>query len=223
MVRTAHSGRSGPRARTTIEGLCHPTSRAHDPVAIVDNVVTIGSKYVNMADINVTALKQRRPTYDPDGEPIWDVIELLFFAYRDFVGDPDEVLSKFGFGRAHHRVLHFVNRNPGMKVAELLDLLRITKQSLGRVLKQLVDQGYVLQKEGEQDRRQRLLHVTDKGRALALQLANLQTARIAAALGELGPGAHETARRFLAAMIDAEDRAGVLEFIERANQASRRS
>jgi len=223
MVRTAHPGHSGPRARTTIEGLCHPTSRAHDPVAIVDNVVTIGSKYVNMADINVTALKQRRPTYDPDGEPIWDVIELLFFAYRDFVGDPDEVLAKFGFGRAHHRVLHFVNRNPGMKVAELHDLLRITKQSLGRVLKQLVDQGYVLQKEGEHDRRQRLLHVTDKGRALALQLANLQTARIAAALGDLGPGAHETARRFLAAMIDAEDRARVLEFIERANQAFRRS
>ena len=195
----------------------------HDPFAVIDDGVTIGSKYVNMADINVTALKQRQPTYDPDAEPIWDVIELLFFAYRDFVGDPDEVLAKFGFGRAHHRVLHFVNRNPGMKVAELLDLLRITKQSLGRVLKQLVDQGYVLQKEGEQDRRQRLLHVTDKGRALALQLANLQTARIAAALGELGPGAHETARRFLAAMIDAEDRAGVLEFIERANQASRRS
>jgi len=195
----------------------------HDPFAVIDDGVTIGSKYVNMADINVTALKQRQPTYDPDAEPIWDVIELLFFAYRDFVGDPDEVLAKFGFGRAHHRVLHFVNRNPGMKVAELLDLLRITKQSLGRVLKQLVDQGYVLQKEGEQDRRQRLLHVTDKGRALALQLANLQTARIAAALGELGPGAHETARRFLAAMIDTEDRAGVLEFIERANQASRRS
>src|SRR5215831_13539858 len=154
-----------------------------------------------------------------DSDPVWDIIELLFFAYRDFVGDPDEVLAKFGFGRAHHRVLHFVNRNPGMKVAELLDLLRITKQSLGRVLKQLVDQGYVIQREGEQDRRQRLLHVTDKGRALALQLADLQTARIAAALAELGPGAHETARRFLAAMIDAEDRAGVLEFIERANQA----
>ena len=146
-----------------------------------------------MADINVTAIKSRRPAQDaPAREPIWDLIELLFFAYRDFVGDPDEVLAKFGFGRAHHRVLHFVNRNPGMKVAELLDLLRITKQSLGRVLKQLVDQGYVLQKEGEQDRRQRLLHVTDKGRALALQLADLQTARIAAALGELGPGAHET-------------------------------
>ena len=73
------------------------------------------------------------------GEPIWDLIELLFFAYRDFVSDPDHVLEKFGFGRAHHRVLHFVNRNPGMKVADLLETLRITKQSLGRVLKQLVD------------------------------------------------------------------------------------
>src|SRR5215467_61311 len=197
----------------------------HDPFAEARPLVTIKPKYVNMAD--VTALPASRTAGAEPGragesdEPIWDLIELLFFAYRDFVGDPDEVLAKFGFGRAHHRVLHFVNRNPGMKVAELLDLLRITKQSLGRVLKQLVDQGYVLQKEGEHDRRQRLLHVTDKGRALALQLANLQTARIAAALGELGPGAHETARRFLAAMIDAEDRAGVLEFIERANQASR--
>jgi DNA-binding MarR family transcriptional regulator len=176
-----------------------------------------------MADINVTAIKPRRPTDAPDPEPIWDVIELLFFAYRDFVGDPDEVLAKFGFGRAHHRVLHFVNRNPGMKVADLLDLLRITKQSLGRVLKQLVDQGYVIQKEGAHDRRQRLLHVTDKGRALALQLASLQTQRIASALAELGPGSREAARQFLAAMIDAEDRAGVLEFIERANQARRRT
>jgi DNA-binding MarR family transcriptional regulator len=196
---------------------------AHDPVAITGNGVTIRSKYVNMADINVTAIKQRRPTDAPDQEPIWDVIELLFFAYRDFVGDPDEVLAKFGFGRAHHRVLHFVNRNPGMKVADLLDLLRITKQSLGRVLKQLVDQGYVIQKEGAHDRRQRLLHVTDKGRALALQLASLQTQRIASALAELGPGSREAARHFLAAMIDAEDRAGVLEFIERANQTRRRA
>src|SRR5580692_7710641 len=71
-------------------------------------------------------------------EPYWDLIELLFFAYRDFVGDPDQVLERLSFGRAHHRVLHFVNRNPGMKVAELLDVLKITKQSLGRVLKQTI-------------------------------------------------------------------------------------
>src|SRR5215218_1099349 len=124
-------------------------------------------------------------------EPIWDVIELLFFAYRDFIGDPDDALAKFGFGRAHHRVLHFVNRNPGMKVAELLDILKITKQSLGRVLKQLIDQGYVLQKEGAKDRRQRLLYVTGKGEALAMKLAAMQTARITRALSELGPNAHD--------------------------------
>ena len=85
------------------------------------------------------------------------LIELLFFAYRDFVSDPDEILGQFGFGRAHHRVLHFVGRDPGMTVQQLLDILRITKQSLGRVLKELIDKGYVYQREGETDRRQRLL------------------------------------------------------------------
>src|SRR5437016_10306779 len=138
-----------------------------------------------MADLTVT-LPPERSARASDlaataDEPIWDIIELLFFAYRDFVGDPDHVLGKFGFGRAHHRVLHFVNRNPGIKVADLLDILKITKQSLGRVLKQLVDQGYVVQQEGANDRRQRLLHVTAKGEALALKLAGLQTARIARA------------------------------------------
>src|SRR6202040_2863463 len=152
-------------------------------------------------------------------DPIWDVIELLFFAYRDFIADPDDVLSKFGFGRAHHRVLHFVNRNPGMKVAELLDILKITKQSLGRVLKQLIDQGYVVQKEGANDRRQRLLYVTAKGETLAMKLAGLQTARIARALSELGPNAHETACRFLAGMIDADDRDHVLRLIPDADRA----
>jgi DNA-binding MarR family transcriptional regulator len=159
---------------------------------------------------------------DPaSNEPIWDIIELLFFAYRDFVGDPDEVLSKLAFGRAHHRVLHFVNRNPGMKVADLLEILNITKQSLGRVLKQLVDQGFVVQKEGAQDRRQRLLYVTPKGEALALKLAGLQTARIGRAFAELGPGAHEAARRFLTAMIDADNREGVLHQIVRADRAAK--
>jgi len=156
-----------------------------------------------------------------EGEPIWDVIELLFFAYRDFISDPDDALAKIGFGRAHHRVLHFVNRSPGMKVAELLDILKITKQSLGRVLKQLVDQGYVVQKEGASDRRQRLLYVTAKGEALAMKLAALQTARIASALAELGPNAREAACRFLVAMINSENREGVLRFIARADRARR--
>jgi DNA-binding MarR family transcriptional regulator len=177
-----------------------------------------------MADLNIPVAD--RPSASADraargNEPIWDIIELLFFAYRDFIGDPDEVLAKFGFGRAHHRVLHFVNRNPGMKVAELLDVLKITKQSLGRVLKQLVDQGYVQQKEGANDRRQRLLYVTPKGEALAMKLAGLQTQRIAGALSELGPNAHEAAARFLTAMINPDHRDAVLRFIARADRARR--
>jgi DNA-binding MarR family transcriptional regulator len=178
-----------------------------------------------MADLTVT-LPPDRPARASDttggaDEPIWDIIELLFFAYRDFVGDPDHVLARFGFGRAHHRVLHFINRNPGIKVADLLVILKITKQSLGRVLKQLVDQGYVVQREGANDRRQRLLFVTPKGEALALKLAGLQTTRIARAVAEVGPGAHEAARRFLAAMIDGADRDEVLRLIARADRGGR--
>jgi len=179
-----------------------------------------------MADINISSLSNRSATAEPDQgshsvEPIWDIIELLFFAYRDFVGDADDVLAKLSFGRAHHRVLHFVNRHPGMKVADLLDVLKITKQSLGRVLKQLVDEGYVVQKEGENDRRQRLLYVTPKGEQLAMKLAGLQTERIARALGEIGPNAHEAARRFLVAMIDADGRDDVQKLITRADRARR--
>lgn len=178
-----------------------------------------------MADINMTAVPSisgsEADRASASAEPIWDIIELLFFAYRDFVSDPDDVLRNFGFGRAHHRVLHFVNRHPGMKVAELLNVLKITKQSLGRVLKQLVDQGYVVQKEGENDRRQRLLYVTPKGKALAMRLAYMQTARIAHALAELGPGAHEAARRFLIAMIDSDDRDSVQRLIAQADRARR--
>jgi DNA-binding MarR family transcriptional regulator len=179
-----------------------------------------------MADIIITATSEPRAVGSSQamaeaapasGEPYFDLIELLFFAYRDFVGDPDEVLAKLGFGRAHHRVLHFVNRNPGMKVADLLDVLKITKQSLGRVLKQLIDEGYVVQKEGAHDRRQRLLYVSPAGEALALKLAGLQTARISRVLAELGPGAREAARRFLAGMIDAEDRDHVLRMIAHAD------
>ncbi len=178
-----------------------------------------------MADLTAPLAPEQKPPQGEraarEGEPIWDIIELLFFAYRDFISEPDDVLAKFGFGRAHHRVLHFVNRNPGMKVAELLDILKITKQSLGRVLKQLVEQGYVVQKEGANDRRQRLLFVTAKGEALAMKLAGLQTARIARALSELGPDAYDSARRLLAAMIDADNRDGVLRFIARADRTRR--
>jgi len=174
---------------------------------------------------NISIIRSSRPagapaeTRLPTDELYFDLIELLFFAYRDFVGDPDEVLAKLGFGRAHHRVLHFVNRNPGIKVADLLDILKITKQSLGRVLKQLIDEGYVVQREGAQDRRQRLLHVTSAGEALALKLAGLQTERVARVLNELGPGGRDAARRFLAGMIDDNDRDQVLRLIANADRA----
>lgn len=117
------------------------------------------------------------------GEIDFEIIELLFFAYRDFVSDPDAILEKIGFGRAHHRVVHFVNRDPGMTVADLLDTLKITKQSLARVLKQLIDSGYITQREGPDDRRQRRLYPTKAGRALALELARPQSRRIADAFG----------------------------------------
>jgi DNA-binding MarR family transcriptional regulator len=146
--------------------------------------------------------------------PPFDLIELLFFAYRDFVGDADKVLAEFGFGRAHHRVLHFINRNPGMKVAELLHILKITKQSLGRVLKQLLDEGYVEQKEGAKDRRQRLLYLTAKGDGLAMRLAGLQAARIGRAFAHGGAEERDTVRRFLIAMLDPDGRDGVVRLIE---------
>lgn len=147
------------------------------------------------------------------GAPRWDIIELLFFAYRDFVGDADHVLETFGFGRAHHRVVHFVCRYPGLTVADLLDVLRITKQSLSRVLKQLLDEGYIVQKAGDNDRRQRLLFATAKGEALVEKLARLQTDRIAHALRDLGPGGGEAVGKFLRAMIDRDDPDKVLQTI----------
>lgn len=182
-------------------------------------MVTIEAKYVNMADINFVSPPvppARAPDTGADDAgrrgattetAVFELIELLFFAYRDFVSDPDEILARFDFGRAHHRVLHFVDRNPGMTVAELLDILRITKQSLGRVLRELIDEGYISQTPGEADRRQRLLHTTDKGHALARSLAEPQTRRLRAALEQLGPAGAEAARRFLTLVIDERNRA----------------
>lgn len=152
----------------------------------------------------------------------WDIIELLFFAYRDFVGDADHVLEEFGFGRAHHRVVHFVQRYPGLKVADLLDVLRITKQSLGRVLKQLLDEGYIVQKAGDSDRRQRLLFATAKGEALVVKLAALQTSRIDHALARLAPHDATVIRHFLLGMIDQDDPDKVLEVILKTSHAATR-
>ena len=135
-------------------------------------------------------------------EPMFDLLELFFFAYRDFVADADRVLTRYNFGRAHHRVLYFVERRPGLSVAALLELLKITKQSLSRVLKDLLDQNYIEQRPGLLDRRQRLMFPTEKGEALALELAALQSRRFARALDNLPRGARAQAAAFLAAMCD---------------------
>ena len=132
------------------------------------------------------------------------IIELFFFAYRDFTSDPDQILAEYGFGRAHHRILHFVNRMPGLTVAELLDVLKITKQSLARVLKQLIDTGHVIQVQGPRDRRQRELYPTAKGRALALALARPQSRRIHAALQGTRDEDRSAIERFLKAMVNPE-------------------
>jgi DNA-binding MarR family transcriptional regulator len=143
------------------------------------------------------------------------LIELLFFAYRDFISDPDAALITYGFGRAHHRVIHFVNRQPGIRVADLLDILKITKQSLGRVLKQLVDSGFIAQMPGPLDRRQRLLYPTEAGRALALGLLYPQARRIAQALAALSPGQQSGVETFLRLVVDAGERDKVARLIGR--------
>lgn len=148
-------------------------------------------------------------------EDIREGVELLFYAYRDFISDPDEMLKEYGFGRAHHRVVHFVGRNPGMTVSELLAILRITKQSLGRVLKQLVDQGFILQASGLSDRRQRLLSLTEKGQELEQSLSALQRARVGDAWRDAGPEAVAGYKRVLAGLINETEREEILKKIKK--------
>ena len=132
-------------------------------------------------------------------------IELLFFAYRDFTAEPDAILARYAFGRAHHRVIHFVGRHPQMTVGELLGILRITKQSLSRVLGQLVQQGFIIQRPGVHDRRQRLLELTLKGRELERQLSEPQRVRVANAYRQVGVRAVEGFRKVLLEIIADED------------------
>ena len=132
-------------------------------------------------------------------------IELLYFAYRDFTAEPDEILAHYDFGRAHHRVIHFVGRHPQMTVGELLGILRITKQSLNRVLGQLIRQGFIIQRPGPRDRRQRLLDLTLNGHELERQLSEPQRARVANAYRQAGARAVEGFRRVLLGIIAEED------------------
>ena len=144
--------------------------------------------------------------------------DLLFFGYRDFTAGADRILDELAMGRAHHRVLHFVGRRPGITVGELLAILGITKQSLGRVLTPLVEDGYVLQSPGRADRRQRLLSLTAKGQELELRLFEHQREHVMRAYREAGPVAVEGFRKVMRGLMGAEAR-GQLERLERPEPA----
>ena len=144
-------------------------------------------------------------------------MELVFYAYRDFTAEPDAILAEYGFGRAHHRVIYFVGRNPGITVSELLEILRITKQSLSRVLSQLVSEEFIVQRPGTRDRRQRLLELTEKGISLEKQLSQNQRERIARAYRDAGAEAVEGYRKVILGMINEKDRE---KYIKRGNHPS---
>lgn len=143
-------------------------------------------------------------------EVAFDLIERLFYGYRDFVGIADAHLSGLGYGRAHHRVLHFVDRNPGLTVGELLAILKVTKQGVARVLKTLIDDGLIEVRPGPTDRREKRLAPTARGAALARELMEIQSERIAEALAPLGPDARRTVAEFLVGLIDPPERQAVL-------------
>ena len=136
-------------------------------------------------------------------------IELLFFAYRDFTAEPDEILSRYGFGRAHHRVIYFVGRKPGMTVSQLLDILQITKQSLARVLRQLVDEGFIEQRLDQKDGRRRLLYLMDKGSEIEILLTTRQAERIRTAFDQAGGDAASAFKDVLRHIINEKDRGRV--------------
>jgi DNA-binding MarR family transcriptional regulator len=141
-------------------------------------------------------------------------IELMFFAYRGFTADPDRILSEFGYGRAHHRALHFINRRPGLTVNALIEILGVTKQSLNRVLRQLVDDGLVESRVGRVDRRQRNLFLTERGSGLEAQLSSAQRRRMRTAFSNAGPEAVAGFRTVLEQMIDPDLRVRVLGLVE---------
>lgn len=150
-----------------------------------------------------------------DSARIGYAIELLFFAYRDFTSDPDVILARSGYGRAHHRVIHFVGAYPGITVAQLLAILRITKQSLGRVLKQLIREGFIAQRPGKSDRRQRLLHLSPKGLEMQRSLSAPQQLRVRNAFAAAGAEAVAGYLTVLENLLNESGRKVILEHIRR--------
>jgi len=141
-----------------------------------------------------------------DDAGLRQAMELLFFAYRDFTGEADALLADFGFGRAHHRVIYFVGANPGITVSALLKILKITKQSLSRVLGQLIEEDFISQRTDEVDRRRRRMYLTIKGTELERRLRDRQSIRISKAYRDAGEQAVEGFRAVLRGIINEEDR-----------------
>ncbi len=175
-------------------------------------MLKIAAIYVNMTDLKSDSRHGVSLLYLREDE-LRRGIELLFFGYRDFISESDAELAALGLGRAHHRALHFIGRKPDLPVAELLAILKITKQSLGRVLKDLAAAGFVEQKQGRRDRRQRLLRLTEQGEALHARLLTGQRTRIARAFREAGPEAVAGFRKVLAGLISESERTRVLAMI----------
>ncbi|MEM9970997.1 MAG: MarR family transcriptional regulator [Pseudomonadota bacterium] len=140
----------------------------------------------------------------PTDEHLRKGIEAMFFAYRGFTADPDRILHDRGYGRAHHRAIHFINRTPGTTVNNLLTILGVTKQSLNRVLRTLIDDGLVESRVGARDKRERNLTLTDAGTALERELSSAQASRMRAAFLEAGPEAVSGFRDVIEAMMDAD-------------------
>lgn len=133
-------------------------------------------------------------------------IEAMFFAYRGFTADPDRILEEHGYGRAHHRAIHFIHRSPGTTVNNLLAILGVTKQSLNRVLRALIEDGLVESRVGTRDKRERHLHLTEAGAALEQELSEVQRERMRLAFREVGPEAVQGFRQVLEAMMDPDMR-----------------
>lgn len=170
-------------------------------------------RYVNMTDVKSVESRPGVSLLYLREDELRRGIELLFFGYRDFLSESDAELDALGLGRAHHRALHFIGRKPDLAVNELLAILKITKQSLGRVLKDLTARGFIEQRPGRRDRRQRLLRLTPDGESLHAQLLTHQRARIARAFREAGPDAVAGFRKVLAGLISEPERARVLAMI----------
>lgn len=161
-----------------------------------------------MSDAQLRGRPRANPLFLRD-ENLREAIELMFFAYRDFTAEADAILDTYGFGRAHHRIIYFVGANPGITVGDLLTILNITKQSLSRVLSQLVDEAFVRQQTDKEDRRRRRLYLTDKGVALESELTQRQSRRIAEASRESGAEAVAGFRAVMRGLINEQDRGRV--------------